>query len=325
VGGDGTVGTISASGVYTPPARLPSAATITVTAVSVADATRSAAATVTLRDPSAAPTISISPTLATVAASGGNQTFTAVIAGGPGSSVTWLVNGAVGGNPQVGTISAAGVYTAPGTVPPGGSVTVTAASTADPTVSAGATVTIVAPAIGAPIISGVPAPTVLAGHSYRFQPAASTSGTGALTFSVTNKPSWATFDPKTGALAGTPASTDQGTYSNIVIAVSDGTTSASLPAFAITVQPGTTGSVTLSWVAPTVRTDGTPLTNLAGFRVYYGTASGVYPNAISVPNPGLSTYVVSNLPSGTYYFVATAYDASGAESAYSGMASKTIN
>ena len=57
-----------------------------------------------------------------------------------------------------------------------------------------------------------------------------------LTFSIQNRPSWATFNTSTGALSGTPSSAQTGTYSNILISVSDGTASASLPAFSIVVS-----------------------------------------------------------------------------------------
>ena len=84
------------------------------------------------------------------------------------------------------------------------------------------------------------------------------------------------------------------------------------------------GSATLSWQAPSTRTDGTPLTNLAGFRIRYGTSSGSYPNVIQIPNAGLSSAVVGNLPPATYYFVISAYDTAGAESANTSPVSKTI-
>ena len=76
------------------------------------------------------------------------------------------------------------------------------------------------------------------------------------------------------------------------------------------------GSATLSWTRPTTNTDGTPLTDLAGYRIYYGTSSGNYTQSINAGN--VTTYTVSNLTAGTtYYFVATAYDTSGYESGYS--------
>jgi hypothetical protein len=145
-----------------------------------------------------------------------------------------------------------------------------------------------------------------------------------LTFSVTNLPSWATFSTTTGRLQGTPTASHVGTYSNIVIRVSDGSASTALPAFSITVAAVATGSATLSWTPPTTNTDGSPLTNLAGYRVHWGTAAGAYPNTVTLNNPGLASYVVSNLVPGTYYFVVTALSSTGAESQFSNAASKTI-
>ena len=85
------------------------------------------------------------------------------------------------------------------------------------------------------------------------------------------------------------------------------------------------GSVTLSWQPPTQRTDGSPLTNLAGYRIRYGTAPGNYPNTRQIANAGVTTAVIENLPAGTYYFVVTAYDTSGGESEFSAVVSKPIS
>jgi hypothetical protein len=180
------------------------------------------------------------------------------------------------------------------------------------------------PASQPPPISGTPLTTAHAGQAYAFTPNASDPAGKPLTFSISNMPPWASFSPSTGTLSGTPASTDAGSFANVAIAVSDGSLSASLRPFTITVQPATMGTATISWQSPTQRADGTPLTSLAGFRIYYGNASGSYPNKVTVANPGLSTYVVENLPPGTYYFAVTAYDTTGSESAYSAPASKTI-
>ena len=78
-----------------------------------------------------------------------------------------------------------------------------------------------------------------------------------------------------------------------------------------------TGSVTLSWEAPTTRADGSPLANLAGYNIYYGRMSGVYDYEINIDNPGVTTYVVEGLTPGTWYFVLTSYDSDGIESDYS--------
>jgi peptidoglycan hydrolase-like protein with peptidoglycan-binding domain len=85
-----------------------------------------------------------------------------------------------------------------------------------------------------PSINGVPATTTIIGNLYNFTPVASDQNGDTLTFSITNKPSWATFDTKTGKLTGTPTAT--GTFSNITIFVTDGKMgSLSLPTFSITV------------------------------------------------------------------------------------------
>jgi len=85
------------------------------------------------------------------------------------------------------------------------------------------------------------------------------------------------------------------------------------------------GAATLSWLPPTENTDGSALTNLAGYNIYYGTEAGNYTEVITISNPGIAEYLVENLPSGnTYYFVITAFDADGNESEYSPTGSKTI-
>jgi hypothetical protein len=81
--------------------------------------------------------------------------------------------------------------------------------------------------------------------------------------------------------------------------------------------------VTLSWYAPITNEDGSPLNDLAGHNVYYGTASGNYSQSIDTGNT--TTYTVANLADGlTYYFAVTAYDTSGNESEFSDEVSKTI-
>lgn len=79
----------------------------------------------------------------------------------------------------------------------------------------------------------------------------------------------------------------------------------------------------LSWEPPTTNADGTPLNDLAGHKVYYGTASKTYNSTLDVGN--VTTYTISNLAgNATYYFAVTAYDTSGNESGYSDEVFKTI-
>jgi len=85
------------------------------------------------------------------------------------------------------------------------------------------------------------------------------------------------------------------------------------------------GSATISWNPPTSRIDGTALTDLAGYTIHYGNSSGNYTTAIDVNDPLVSSYVVENLPSGTFYFAMTASDTYGNSSAFSNEAIMVIN
>ncbi len=81
------------------------------------------------------------------------------------------------------------------------------------------------------------------------------------------------------------------------------------------IAPQQTGSVSLSWTAPTQYTDGTPLVP-AGYKIHYGTRSGVYTNTITVADAAAITYTVKGLPLGhTYYFIVTSLTSTGVESA----------
>jgi hypothetical protein len=186
------------------------------------------------------------------------------------------------------------------------------------------TLTVSAAPNGAPTISGAPATSVNAGAAYTFRPTASDPNGDALTFTIANKPSWASFSASTGQLSGTPSATNVGSYPNIVISVSDGKASASLSAFAINVVQTSIGSATISWTPPTQNTDGSPLANLAGYRIQYGPSATMLTQSVQIANAGLSTYVVENLAPGTYYFAVRAYTTSGGESANSNVASKIV-
>jgi hypothetical protein len=175
-------------------------------------------------------------------------------------------------------------------------------------------------------LTGTPPTSVVAGTAYSFQPTV-TPSTAAVTFTIAQKPAWASFNASTGALSGTPAMSNQGTTANITITASEGSSSASIGPFAIAVTvpvTSATGSATLTWVAPTENTDGTALTDLAGYRIHYGTSASELTQEIDVAGTASTTYVVSGLAAGTYYFAVTAYSSVGSESAESDMANKTI-
>ena len=177
----------------------------------------------------------------------------------------------------------------------------------------------------APTIQGQPGTSVLAGQAYNFRPTANDANGDTLTFTAANLPGWAAINQSTGAVTGTPASSDVGTYSGITITVSDGAATASLTAFAITVTDVATGSATVSWTPPTQNSDGSALTNLAGYRIAYGRSSTVLDRSVSLNNPGLTSAVVDNLSTGTWYFAVSAVNNEGGSSSPSNVASKTIS
>lgn len=181
----------------------------------------------------------------------------------------------------------------------------------------------------APTITGTPATSVTAGSAYSFTPTGADADGDTLSYSIQNKPSWATFSIASGTLSGTPASA--GTYSNIIISVSDGKASAALAAFTITVAaapsappPTTTSSITLNWGAPTTNTDGTALTNLAGYRISYGTTASNLDTTVQVAGAGLTSYTIDGLTTGTWYFSIKSYSSSGTESAPSNAVSANV-
>jgi hypothetical protein len=86
------------------------------------------------------------------------------------------------------------------------------------------------------------------------------------------------------------------------------------------------GMATVTWTPPTENTDNTPLTDLAGFKIYYGTDQSQLTQSIVIDDPAASSWEVSNLSGNTtYYFAVTAFNSNGVESELSSIASKTFN
>jgi len=163
-------------------------------------------------------------------------------------------------------------------------------------------------------------PSVAQGTSQQF----SATGTysDASTQNLTTSATWSSSVPGVAPISNAAGS--QG----LATAIAPGTTtitavSGSVSGTAVlTVAASYPGTATLTWMAPTTNTDGSPLTDLAGYKIYYGTAQGVYTTTIDVGN--VTTYIINNLAPGTYYFVTVSYNTSGNESAYSNEISKTI-
>lgn len=96
------------------------------------------------------------------------------------------------------------------------------------------------------------------------------------------------------------------------------------PTPAPTPAPGT-GAATLYWTTPTQNQDGTPLTDLAGFKIYYSQQANIWTNVVQVTNPLATSGVVTGLNTGRTYFTVTGYDQDGNESGYSNVRYKDVN
>lgn len=93
----------------------------------------------------------------------------------------------------------------------------------------------------------------------------------------------------------------------------------------VRIRPMGDGTALVSWISPTENTDNSTLTDLAGFKIYFGIFPGEYDNSITVNNAGLSSFLVENLHAADWFFVVTAINSSGIESSYSKEVFKTIN
>jgi hypothetical protein len=176
-------------------------------------------------------------------------------------------------------------------------------------------------------ISGLPPASVTLGQRYAFRPKVTTSSEQRMVFSIRNKPWWLTFDSATGSLQGTPGTTGLGTYRNVLLSVNDGHSTATLPAFSISVtalNDSHTDSVTLDWTPPVQNTDSSTLTDLAGYHIYYGKGPYSLTQKIDIRQMGLTRYVLDGLAAGTWYFAVTAYNAHGSESQLSRPVSTVI-
>lgn len=187
------------------------------------------------------------------------------------------------------------------------------------------TVTSLVTASNPPVITGSPSVSAQAGQPYSFRASATDPDGNPLKFSIQNKPGWATFDTSTGTLYGTPTDANVGNYGNILISVSDGAATSSLPAFTISVALPVTRTATLNWTPPTQNMDGTPITNLAGYKVMYGSSPGQYSQALNVPVASMNSVVIEALEAGrTWYFSVKAVNTSGIESDFSNEVSKLL-
>jgi hypothetical protein len=126
--------------------------------------------------------------------------------------------------------------------------------------------------------------------------------------------------PGSGSQTATPPATNPVPSSNS----GSTNTSSTPPSVPPPTQTASTGTATLDWTPPTQNSDGSTLTDLAGYYVYYGTSADKLTQSVKITNPGLSAYTLSNLSAGTWYFAVSSYSAAGIESARSGVVSSKI-
>ena len=88
--------------------------------------------------------------------------------------------------------------------------------------------------------------------------------------------------------------------------------------------PTPTGTAALTWTAPTRNTDGTALTDLAGYRIYHGISPTALTDIRQVPGATVLAYNFTALTSGTHYFAIAAYNAAGVESVLSAVGTKVV-
>ena len=235
-----------------------------------------------------------------------SQQFTASVSGSTNTAVTWSMS------PQVGNLSASGLYTAPGTVNSPQTVTITAKSVADTSKTASATVNLI-PVAGPPPatysisgrVSGSSATLTLSGPSTA---TTSTDGSGNFTFSGLGAGLYVVAPSRSGY-----------TFSPSTAAVTVQASSVTGVNFTGTVIPPAPRSVTLTWNSSTS-------SDVIGYNLYRATSSGgPYSKLNSAPIGG-SSYVDNNVVTGqTYYYVATAVDNDGLESTYSNQAAAPLN
>jgi fibronectin type 3 domain-containing protein len=313
-GGNPTVGTISLTGLYTAPAAVPSGGNVKVTAQSVAQTSATGSAPVTINPAPSSISVSILPTSANLQ-TGQSQPFTATVSGTSNTAVNWAVNGTAGGNATVGTISSAGLYTAPAAVPSGGNVKVTAQSVAQSTATGSATVSITAPTIS---VSLSPTnPSLQVGQSLQFNATVSGTSNTAVNWLVSNVLGG---NSSLGTISSTGLYTAPASVPNaqVTVTAQSAANPASTASASVTITAAIAHQVDLSWTASTS-------SSVAGYNVYRGTQPAGPFTKINSSLDTSTAYTDATVVSGqTYYYTTTAVDSSGVESGDSNVVQAVV-
>jgi hypothetical protein len=162
--------------------------------------------------------------------------------------------------------------------------------------------------------------SIVSGTSVQFT--ATGTYTDATSQDITATAMWSASDPAIAAVSNATGSKGLATGIGPGTATISATSNAISGSTPITVTAAGSGTIALAWDPATAYQDGSPFTDLAGYRVYYGTAPGSYSSSIDVGN--VTSYTLAKLSPGVYYVVVSVRNLSGAESSYSNEVSKTV-
>ena len=177
----------------------------------------------------------------------------------------------------------------------------------------------------APTISAPRDEYARVGETFVYQPSARDPDGDALSYSAENLPTWASMDPVDGRITGTPGPDDVGVYELITIRVADAGRSATTAPFSITViEEAAAGVASLRWELPPSKVDGSPLDDLAGYRIVYGRSSEDLDRSVFIDDPATTTYEFTGLTSGIWYFAVIAINANGLEGPPTNITMKSI-
>ena len=162
------------------------------------------------------------------------------------------------------------------------------------------------------------------GATFEYLPTSHDSDGDRLTFTAENLPPWASIDSKSGKISGMPGPSDVGAYEEITILVADAGHRISTPPFSITVLGPATGLATLHWELPPAKVDGSPLDDLAGYRIVYGRRADDLDNSVFISDPSQTSFEFTTLTEGIWYFAVIAVNANGLEGPPTTPAMKSI-
>lgn len=182
----------------------------------------------------------------------------------------------------------------------------------------------------APVIAVTGEAYAEVGVTYEYQPVANDPDGDTLAFTAANLPPWASISQTSGRITGTPGENDVGAYELITITVADAGRQTITDPFTITVVASSvaaaanSGVASLQWEAPPSKVDGSPLDDLAGYRILYGRTADDLDQSVLIPDPAAREFEFTTLATGVWYFMVVAVNANGLEGPPSTPAMKTI-